>query len=246
MNERDAIWMAKRPNVLDKLDAEKEKLAGQVRICIKVISPIVHRLSLHESNTEKISPLRSNHLSLPQLVKAIEREFQFNNQKKLDEKRKAFIDLLEHYSGDLRELLPFSFVDPTKTYTRNLIATDSKSYALILIIWNRNRYSPIHDHPCDGCWVKIISGAMNEVQYRIQQNKLYEVSNIILDRGVTYIDDSMGLHKVGNPRHDQLAVTLHLYSPPFDACRVWMDSENSNQSSLAHSYYFSVFGNPID
>lgn len=114
-----------------------------------------------------------------------------------------------------------------------------------MIIWNRNRYSPIHNHPCDGCWVKIISGAMNEVQYRIQQNKLYEVSNIILDRGVTYIDDSMGLHKVGNPRHDQLAITLHLYSPPFDTCRVWTDAENSNQSSLADSYYFSVFGKPI-
>lgn len=150
-----------------------------------------------------------------------------------------------HYSGDLRELLPFSFVDPTKTYTRNLIATDNESYALIMIIWNRNRYSPIHNHPCDGCWVKIISGAMNEVQYRIQQNKLYEVSNIILDRGVTYIDDSMGLHKVGNPRHDQLAITLHLYSPPFDTCRVWTDAENSNQSSLADSFYFSVFGKPI-
>jgi cysteine dioxygenase len=146
----------------------------------------------------------------------------------------------------MRDLERFAYVDSSKNYTRNLISTDHDTYALILIVWNRGKYSPIHDHPCDGCWVKVIDGTVNEVQYQVRGNALVETSNIMLSDGVTYMDDAIGLHKIGNPRDDVDAITLHLYSPPYEKCRVWFDPTNAAESSVAYAYYFSEFGERAD
>ncbi len=37
---------------------------------------------------------------------------------------------------------------------------------------------------------------------------------------VTYMSDELGLHRVENPSHSDGAVSLHLYSPPFQSCQV--------------------------
>ena len=40
----------------------------------------------------------------------------------------------------------------------------------------------------------------------------------------------MGYHKVGNPCNDQPAVTLHLYCPPFESCRTWLDHHHEEEA----------------
>ncbi|KAF1328894.1 Cysteine dioxygenase, partial [Globisporangium splendens] len=183
-------------------------------------------------------------LSLEQLVEEVDQLLKEPEMSATPMKKQpVFQSLLD---GDMRELERFAFADTSKNYTRNLIATDNETYALILIVWNRGKYSPIHDHPCDGCWVKVIDGAINEVRYVSQDGKLVESSNLTLDQGVTYMDDSMGFHKIGNPSAAVDAITLHLYSPPYDKCRVWFDTENAEKSSVAHAYYFSEFGERAD
>lgn len=137
--------------------------------------------------------------------------------------------------------------DESRNYTRNLISTDHETYALILIVWNAGKYSPIHDHPCDGCWVHVIAGAVNEVRYARDDHRLVEIGNATLTRGATtYMEDSIGLHKIGNPSADTPAVTLHLYSPPYYKCRVWFDEEDADKSSEAHTCYFSEYGERAD
>lgn len=37
---------------------------------------------------------------------------------------------------------------------------------------------------------------------------------------VTYMSDNLGLHKIANPSHTSTAISLHLYSPPFQSCNV--------------------------
>uniref|UniRef100_K3WU36 Cysteine dioxygenase n=1 Tax=Globisporangium ultimum (strain ATCC 200006 / CBS 805.95 / DAOM BR144) TaxID=431595 RepID=K3WU36_GLOUD len=183
-------------------------------------------------------------LSLEQLVEEVDQLLKEPEMSTTPMKKQpVFQSLLD---GDMRELERFAYADTSKNYTRNLIATDNETYALILIVWNRGKYSPIHDHPCDGCWVKVINGAINEVRYVSQDGKLVESSNVTLDQGVTYMDDSMGFHKIGNPSATVDATTLHLYSPPYDKCRVWFDTENADKSSVAHAYYFSEFGERAD
>jgi cysteine dioxygenase len=51
----------------------------------------------------------------------------------------------------------------------------------------------------------------------------------------------MGLHKVGNPT-DSVSVTLHLYSPPFQSCRVWLDPTNAKDIQKPTITFNSRFG----
>lgn len=60
---------------------------------------------------------------------------------------------------------PYAFFDPSKLYTRNLVATDDESYTLILMCWNAGKSSPVHDHPCDGCWMQVCEGTVCETRY---------------------------------------------------------------------------------
>ena len=61
----------------------------------------------------------------------------------------------------------YAHSDPMKNYTRNLIATDDETFTLLLLCWNPGKESPIHDHPCDGCWVRVCQGKIQETRYEI-------------------------------------------------------------------------------
>lgn len=65
----------------------------------------------------------------------------------------------------MENLARFAHVDPSKNYTRNLVATDDKHYTLLLLCWNPGKESPVHDHPCDGCWMDVIQGSIQECRY---------------------------------------------------------------------------------
>ncbi|TMW64872.1 hypothetical protein Poli38472_009039 [Pythium oligandrum] len=186
-----------------------------------------------------------NAMTLANLVESIETLLLEEPEVPLKDKLKIQT-LLEAYPVNMHELKPFAHFDPSRNYTRNLISTDHETYALMLICWNRGKYSPIHDHPSDGCWVKCIQGHVNEVRYERRGERLVETSNIVLTDGVTYMDDSLGFHKVGNPREDMDSITMHLYAPPYEKCRIWFDPENAEKSSVAVTTYFSEFGERIE
>ena len=123
------------------------------------------------------------------------------------------------------DLERFSHFDTDQNYTRNLISTDNETYTLLLLCWNPGMHSPIHDHPCDGCWMSVVSGAVQEKRYQPDENDnlVCTQDEIFHQGGVVFIEDSMGYHSVGNPSESQRAITLHLYSPPFQQCRIWLD-----------------------
>lgn len=146
--------------------------------------------------------------------------------------------LLESYNPNINEIKKYINFDKSKNYTRNLISTDNKTYTLLLLCWNVNKYSLIHDHPDNGCWVKIISGSLNEIKYKCKNNKLIEISNDIITSGVTYIDNNIGLHKVGNPDKNIEAITLHLYSPQYNNCKIWLDTNDYYNYSI-YNYNYS-------
>lgn len=71
---------------------------------------------------------------------------------------------------DHKELLSrHSYMDPSKKYSRNLIATDDERYTLLMVCWNPGKESPIHDHPSDGCWMRVMHGNIQESRYRLPQ-----------------------------------------------------------------------------
>jgi cysteine dioxygenase len=140
---------------------------------------------------------------------------------------------------------PFALTDPARSYTRNLVATDHETYSLILMCWNPGRESAIHDHPSNGCWVRLLEGQVRERRYKLTEDGLACTRDQTLTEGILYIEDAEGYHKIGNPHPDQLAITLHLYSPPFETCRTWL-TEGKSEALLTRPGYYSKYGQRVD
>ena len=139
----------------------------------------------------------------------------------------------------------YAHFDSSRHYTRNLIATDGTSYTLLLLCWNPGMKSPIHDHPCDGCWMRVCRGNVQERRFVHDSNseKLECIHDETYSEGqLAYVADWMGYHSVGNPS-SLPAVTLHLYSPPIQECKVW-HSETCAPSTSTSTHY-SEYGSLV-
>jgi cysteine dioxygenase len=113
-----------------------------------------------------------------------------------------------------------------KNYSRTLIATDDKMFTLMLLCWKPGKYSAIHDHSGVQCHLRVVQGQVEEVQYEMPNDgevdsgsvDMVQMSASTLVPGeVGFINDSIGLHKIGNPTEEK-SVTLHLYTPPYTEC----------------------------
>jgi len=129
----------------------------------------------------------------------------------LNKEKKDLINLkylLNNYnSNDWLRYAKFS----NENYVRNLIFRNN-NYEIFLICWDKNQFSPIHNHSDNGCIYKVLEGELSEYIYDTNNIKCIELGN--LNSGsVSYIDNNIGYHKVGNDNKD-LAVSLHIYSPP--------------------------------
>lgn len=58
--------------------------------------------------------------------------------------------------------------------------------------------------------------------------------------GLTFFVDSIGLHRVENPSHTETAISLHLYSPPFEICQTF-DQRTGHKQKVKMTFY-SQFG----
>lgn len=133
-------------------------------------------------------------------------------------------ELLTRYArehGDWREWARFD----GEIYTRNLIHR-CEGFELLLLCWGEGQASPIHDHDGQNCWMAVLEGTVEEVQYRRPNGGggLVEGDVRCFEQGqVAYIMDEIGLHQVrpSRGRPGGRSVSLHLYSLPIDGCRVY-------------------------
>ena len=87
----------------------------------------------------------------------------------------------------LTELQKYCYYDASIPYTRNLIATDDVNYTLLLLCWNDNatQRSPIHNHPGDGCYMRVLSGTITEQLYRVTGDVSVEPTNAATSPALT-------------------------------------------------------------
>ena len=170
-----------------------------------------------------------------------------NESTEWEYKKAATFDVLSRLDLSSTEVDKYAFWDCEKPYTRNLVCTDHMNYTLILMCWNPGKESHPHNHPCDGCFVRTIRGCIRETRFEAhpETNELRKTGVGFCNEGqVTFINDSMGLHKIGNPNRDVGAVSLHLYTPPFKTCRVWKSEGVGSLTNFeeAKMGYFSALG----
>jgi cysteine dioxygenase len=154
------------------------------------------------------------------------------------------------------EIQKYCYFDEAISYTRNLIATDHENYTLLLLCWNKSE-SPIHNHPGDGCYMRVVAGSIVEKLYDVQQrNSAASTKNThdVVDSDaatttlectatnhyetnmVAFINDAIGYHSIGcglaNPYSTSASVpgamSLHLYCPPIKQCQVVVKSSLSS------------------
>ncbi len=129
---------------------------------------------------------------------------------------------------DPQSLTPYLFWN-AQHYTRNLI-DKTELYELLAICWEVGMKSSIHNHKGQNCWMTAPIGRLAVQNYRLISEDLAahscnivptDVVNITPENPVA-VDPLNPVHDVRNPREwNQRAVSLHVYSRPFDSCIVY-------------------------
>jgi cysteine dioxygenase len=135
-------------------------------------------------------------------------------------------------------------------YTRNLIDKTSL-YELIAICWEIGQVSSVHNHRDQNCWMAVPIGRLLVENYRVVSQDL-EKGVCQLETTDTVemnpahpcaVDPLEPVHRVYNPREfQQRAVSLHVYSRPFDSCVVYSPEQGSCGEIKLH--YNTAYGKP--
>ncbi|MDP7035579.1 MAG: cysteine dioxygenase family protein [Planctomycetota bacterium] len=173
------------------------------------------------------------------LVTALHQEFQQSP------KAGGVLDLLGNYCQNETDWKSYAHFNDDH-YTRNLIAR-TELFDLIVLCWGKDQISPIHNHAGQRCWMTILEGSIFETLYHrhsdSNNNQLEKGETRTYEQGVVgYITDDIALHIIG-ATHDQPAISLHLYSLPYDECNIY-DPVTGEVSPKKLSFY-TVDGQPV-
>ena len=145
------------------------------------------------------------------------------------------IALMEQYKSNEREWGMYAFADASRGYTRNLVSRGNGKSNLLVLVWTPGKGSPIHEWvvflQCSGdmgsadslcsyshanahCVLKVLKGALKETVYNWpeegqEQTISVKQETIHSENAVTYMNDTLGLHRVSNPSATDFAVSLH-------------------------------------
>ena len=65
--------------------------------------------------------------------------------------------------------------------------------------WNPGKESPIHDHPCDGCWMRVCEGSVQEKRFKkdtVTDSLVCYSDNIYKSKyGTVVIDNNKEFHE---------------------------------------------------
>jgi len=158
------------------------------------------------------------------------------------------LDYLRRNPVDLDSLDPYLYFC-AEHYTRNLIQK-TPLYELLAICWDVGQKSPIHNHANQRCWMAIAYGRVQVQNFRVVKRdpaahycELAPTTNFIIDaERPAEVDPEEPIHSVANPSSfGSRAVTLHIYSRPFDTCEIYdFKTRRVEQVTLTNSTEFGV------
>lgn len=94
-------------------------------------------------------------------------------------------------------------------YCKNILKS-TLDFDIILICWKKGQSSGVHDHPDNGCILKILKGCLHEDIYC--NNELTKKCSRKLEKEqLAFQLGKTGLHNVSSP--DQDSISIHIYAP---------------------------------
>jgi cysteine dioxygenase len=125
---------------------------------------------------------------------------------------------------DIADWIAFSAI----SYQR-IVIHRGPGYEALLLCWRSGQRSPIHDHTGSFCGVRVIEGTATETVFAASPcGRLVPARSRSLDRGSVCVSRDADIHQMANlapPGHD--LITLHVYSPPLSAMRVYSIGETT-------------------
>ena len=156
-------------------------------------------------------------------------------------------DFLREHPVEDNSLEPYLFFNK-ENYTRNLIFKN-ELFEVMAVCWEPGQASLIHDHANQSCWMAMPMGRLQIKNFRLLESEpetnrckieLLESLELTGDCAAE-VELEDPLHQVSNLRKfKQRAVSLHVYSKPFDRCNVY--SLGRNEMSERKMCYTSMYG----
>ncbi|MCA1625962.1 MAG: cysteine dioxygenase family protein [Acidobacteria bacterium] len=152
---------------------------------------------------------------------------------------------------DVDSIAPFLFWSE-KFYTRNLIYKDER-FELMALCWERGQVSRVHNHADQNCWMSVPIGKLRGQNFSVEEIdeakgfcKLKETDNFDLsDCLAAKVELEEPIHQILNlPEFQSRAVSLHIYSKPFDRCLSYC--RETDKFSEVPLFYTSIDGKLCD
>lgn len=135
-------------------------------------------------------------------------------------------------------------------YTRNLI-DKTPLYELIAICWEVGQVSSVHNHRDQNCWMAVPIGRLLVENFHLESQDVDRGQCSLMPKDTIEmnpshpcaVDPADPVHRVVNPKDfGERAVSLHIYSRPFDTCVVY--SPEQRTCGLIKLHYTTVYGKP--
>ena len=136
-------------------------------------------------------------------------------------------------------------------YTRNLIDR-TPLYELMAICWEVGQASSVHNHRDQNCWMAVPIGRLQVENFRVVRQDLCAGSCELVPADTVEmnlaqpcaVDPREPVHRVVNPRQfGERAVSLHVYSRPFDTCVVYSAEQGTCGEIQLH--YHTAYGKSV-
>jgi len=137
-------------------------------------------------------------------------------------------------------------------YTRNLVDKTSL-YELVAICWEIGQASSVHNHRDQNCWMAVPIGKLLVQNYRVVAQNMEEGTCQLVIADTVEMNPTQPcavnplepVHRVFNPREfNQRAVSLHVYSRPFDTCVVYSPDQGTCGEIKLH--YTTEYGKKVN
>ncbi len=148
---------------------------------------------------------------------------------------------------DIDSIEPYFFWSE-RCYTRNLIHKDER-FELMTLCWERGQASRIHNHADQRCWMSVPVGKLRGQNFRaveideekwlckLEETDIFDLSDCLAAK----VELEEPIHQILNlPEFESRAVSLHIYSKPFDKCLSYC--RETDKFSEVPLFYTSIRG----
>jgi len=163
--------------------------------------------------------------------------------------RKVF-DYIKTHPVEPQTLKPYLLFSRA-SYTRNLIFKN-ETFELLAICWDVGQVSRIHNHRDQQCWMMVPMGKLKNQNYRLvardaktQSCRLVPSTELLITpESPLEVDQKEPVHQVLNlAEWNERAVSLHIYSRPFNTCEVYFLDKGTYCDVPLH--YTSEYGQQV-